>query len=78
MFCSRDYQLTSRFNQQNEKSTSHLQQCFEKALFLDNNISGFPYTKPCYSTDDGNCVLDYQQQELVASMHIEYKPKLSL
>ena len=23
MFCSRDYQLTSRFNQQNEKSTSN-------------------------------------------------------
>ena len=29
-------------------------------------------------TDDGKCVLDYQQQELVASMDIENKPQLSL
>ena len=28
--------------------------------------------------DDGKCVLDYQQQELVASMDIENKPQLSL
>ena len=25
MFCYRDYQLTARFNQQNEKSTSNVQ-----------------------------------------------------
>ena len=29
-------------------------------------------------TNDGKCVLDYQQQELVASMDIENKPQLSL
>ena len=28
--------------------------------------------------DDGKCVLDYQQQELVASMDLENKPQLSL
>ena len=28
--------------------------------------------------DDGKCVLDYQQQELVASMDIENKPQLSM
>ena len=28
--------------------------------------------------DDGKCILDYQQQELVASMNIENKPQLSL
>ena len=28
--------------------------------------------------DDGKCVLDYQQQELVASINIENKPQLSL
>ena len=28
--------------------------------------------------DDGKCVLDYQQQELVAAMDIENKPQLSL
>ena len=28
-------------------------------------------------TDDGKCVLDYQQQELVASMDIENKPQLN-
>ena len=28
--------------------------------------------------DDGKCILDYQQQELVASMDIENKPQLSL
>ena len=28
--------------------------------------------------DDGKCVLDYQQQELVASMDIENKPQFSL
>ena len=29
-------------------------------------------------TDDGKCILDYQQQELVAAMDIENKPQLSL
>ena len=28
--------------------------------------------------DDGKCILDYQQQELVASIDIENKPQLSL
>ena len=28
--------------------------------------------------DDGKCVLDYQQQELIASMDIGNKPQLSL
>ena len=28
--------------------------------------------------DDGKCILDYQQQELVASLDIEVKPQLSL
>ena len=28
--------------------------------------------------DDGKCVLDYQQQELIASMNIENKPQISL
>ena len=28
--------------------------------------------------DDGKCILDYQQQELVASMDIENKPQISL
>ena len=30
------------------------------------------------TADDGKCFLDYQQQELVASMDIENKPQLSL
>ena len=34
MFCSRDYQLTSRFNQQNEKSTSNL-----NARIAKNNLA---------------------------------------
>ena len=29
-------------------------------------------------TDDGKCVLDYQQQELMTSADIENKPQLSL
>ena len=29
-------------------------------------------------TDDGKCILDYQQQELVALINIENKPQLSL
>ena len=28
--------------------------------------------------DDGKCVLDYQQQELLASINIENKPQLCL
>ena len=28
--------------------------------------------------DDGKCILDYQQQDLVAAMNIEKKPQLSL
>ena len=28
--------------------------------------------------DDGKCILDYQQQELVAAMDVENKPQLSL
>ena len=36
--------------------------------------------EPCYLqyADDGKCILDYQQQELVASINIENKPQLSL
>ena len=29
-------------------------------------------------SENGKCILDYQQQELIASLHIEGKPKISL
>ena len=40
MFCSRDYQLTSRFNQQNEKSTSNF--TTERQILKSQNPANKP------------------------------------
>ena len=48
-----------------------------RCLILERDFLIWNHVTVQYA-DDGNCILDYQQQELVALINIENKPQLSL
>ena len=50
---------------------------FTQPLILGRDFLLQHHITVCYATD-GKCVLDYQQQELVASIDIEDKPQLNI